>query len=387
MLISVQCLARQSELDEGTRHLIVGGRDMSAAEVNWLVPMLALPVIAFQEWRYRRRGEDVRKRHETESELTDKTILDLRGKLGERDKEINSLRSALLEDARALATLTASNDRLGNNLDGQAAALAIKDEKLAANAATIAHLETKLAEEASKRSALLNPKPHVTRPRSPFEIQCTDEWLLTKLLPEALRYCHESVAYRLAETVPDNTEVHVINEAGGDVINCIVAREDGSIIADARRWSTAVDGEHNDLLPLKDEATLFAVKVHIAIGHFEYLNMDECADLARDFIHLLATSGAAMLRILAGMSLSIKMDALGRKSGHIILLLESTQIGRLNAIFVAAGEQYREETIDPNRIMPLRQKLLSSNGNCSRNYSADRQRLRTCELSKSSGDK
>ena len=191
--------------------------------------------------------------------------------------------------------------------------------------------------------------------RSPFEIQCTDELLLKKLLPEALRYCKESVAHRLAESAPENTNVHIIDEPGGNFVTCMVARQHGSTVADGRRWFTAVDGEHKHLVSLKDEAKLFAVKIHLASGHLEHLNVSECAHLAHDFVHLLATGGASMLRILANMSLSMKMDALGRKSDHIILLLDSAQIGRLNGVFVGAGEEYRKDAISPGRIMALRQ--------------------------------
>jgi hypothetical protein len=138
----------------------------------------------------------------------------------------------------------------------------------------------------------------------------------------------------------------------------VVTRQEGSLSGDARRWFSGVDSEHQHLLSLKEEAKLFAVKIHLATGHLEHLNVTECADLARDFVHLLATGGTSMLRILSSMSMSIKLDTLGRKSDHIIVLLNTVQIGRLNGIFLGAGEQYRHDTIDQARIMPLRQELL-----------------------------
>jgi hypothetical protein len=198
----------------------------------------------------------------------------------------------------------------------------------------------------------------VPRPRSPFEIQYTDELLLTKLLPEALRYLSESVAYRLAIVAPENTQVRLIEEPKGDIVTCLPTCQEGSPVADARQWFSGVYDERQNLLSLKEEAKLFAVRVHVATGHIEHLSIGECAHLTRDFVNLLATGAASMLRILAGMSLSVKMDSLGRKSDHIILLLNSAQMGRLNGIFLGAGEQYRQDTIDQSRIMPLRQELL-----------------------------
>jgi hypothetical protein len=251
----------------------------------------------------------------------------------------------------AVATLSANNGRLADEL-------ATKNQELTGNVEKIVKLEAAVAEEAARKAELARPTPHVPRPRSPFEIQYTDECLLTKLLPEALRYLKESVAYRLAIVAPENTQVHLIEEPKGDIVTCVVTRQDSSPVADACKWFTGVYDEHQNLLALKEEAKLFAVKVHLATGHIEHLSMSECAHLAGDFVHLLATGGASMLRILAGMSLSVQVDSLGRQSDHIILLLDSAQMGRLNGIFVGAGEQYRQDTIDQNRIMPLRQKLL-----------------------------
>ena len=330
----------------------------SAVEVGCIVATLGLILVIIQKWRYRRRGEELKRQHHRESESAATMIAGLRSELSKRAEEIDRLASTQQENVRAFATLTATNDQLAKDLKEVTATLAFKNEESVASAAQIAQLESKLAEEATRLAALLHPKPHVPRPRSPFEIQCTDEWLLTKLLPEALRYCEEFFARRLVEMAPENTNVHLINDPGGDIVTCIVARPDGSVAADARRWFTGVDGEHNHLLSLKDEAKVFAVKIHLATGHLEFLNVSQCADLARDFVHLLATGGASMLRILSSMSLSIKMDSLGRKSDHIILLLDSAQVGRLNGIFVGAGEQYRKDAIDQTRIMPLRQELL-----------------------------
>jgi hypothetical protein len=316
----------------------------SAAGVGWVLALLAVIGLVIQATKHRRKCEKLEKSNET-------IVSDLRGAVDARDEKISAITAALTESTTAGATLSANNRRLENEL-------AIKNQELTANAEQIVKLEATVAEEAARKAELARPTSHVPRPRSPFEIQYTDECLLTKLLPEALRYLSESVAYRLAIVAPKNAQVHLIEEPKGDIVTCLVTRQESSPVADARKWFTGVYDEHQNLLSLKEEAKLFAVKVHLVTGHIEHLSMSECAHLARDFIHLLATGGASMLRILAGMSVSIKMDSLGRKSDHIILLLDSAQMGRLNGIFLGAGEQYRQDTIDQNRIMPLRQELL-----------------------------
>ena len=298
-----------------------------------IVVVVATALIAFQEWHDSSRQEAVKKQHRLQSELA---------------------ASALKESEQSVSSLTAINRQLASDLTDQEVALAVTNEELERKDARVAELEAELAE----LKALFKPKPRVRRPRSPFELACTEKGMINKLLPEALRYCEESFAYRLAEASPENSDVHVINGIDGDFVTCIVARQEGSVIADGRRWFTAVDGERNHLISLKDEAKLFAVKLHIATGHLEQLNVGECAHLAGDFLHLLATGGSSMLRIVANMSQSIKMDALDRKADRILLLLDSAQIGRVNAIFVGAGEHYRGDSIDQNRIASLRQELM-----------------------------
>lgn len=222
--------------------------------------------------------------------------------------------------------------------------LSAKDRELAAMAELRSRLETALAEEHAKLTALTTRRIPIARPKSPFETPYSDPRLIAELLRGALRYAKEMIPYRLAGNIPEDAAVHASYtiEDKQEVLTCAVVRHDTSLSHDAMRWMVAIGNEHQHIVDLQATATLIATKLNLVTGHLEHVKIADRVELARDFSHLLATGGLAILRVLTNMNAALKSDKLDRKLDHVILLLDSEQVGRFNGIFLAAARNTAE---------------------------------------------
>jgi hypothetical protein len=167
------------------------------------------------------------------------------------------------------------------------------------------------------------------------------------------------MCHRIASADP-NTIVSLEHTAGkdGDVLTFAVIRPGNPLPSEARTWLLEGDKERQHLGDLEQQAAKFIGKVHVLTENIEHLKVEDCLDLAQDFSRLLASGGLSVLRVLSGISQSVKMDKIEGKIDRILVLLNAERVGEFNSIFLAAGEEYRRDAMDQGRMVELRHRLL-----------------------------